>query len=131
MYNYEKLKTVFRKYVLDFELDAYAGAIGPGQGVAPEYSYQCIEGEYMKAYEYDDLIQDPTYFFLTKYFLRVFVALHPFSKLPPFTNVFEMYGGFTPVDFVIFGMPDVQAALKALMEVGNEALNWIGLLLLG
>ncbi|MEM3579846.1 MAG: uroporphyrinogen decarboxylase family protein [Candidatus Bathyarchaeia archaeon] len=143
MYDYEKLKMAFRKYVLDFEPDAHAGAIGPGpgrffeildyklyawpgHGVAPEYSYQCIEGEYMKSEEYDDLIQDPTYFFLTKYFPRVFGALQPFSKLPPFTNVLEMYGGFTPVNFIVFGMPDVQAALKALMEAGNEALNWIG-----
>jgi hypothetical protein len=143
MYDYEKLKMAFKKYVSDFEPDAHVGSIGPGpgrffeildyklyawpgHGVAPQHSYQCIEGEYMKADEYDALIQDPTHFFLTTYFPRVFGALEPFKKLPCFTNVLEMYGGFTPVSFVPFGMTDVQAALKALMEAGNEALKWIG-----
>lgn len=143
MYDYEKLKIAFKKYVLDFEPDAHAGAIGPGpgkffeildyklyawpgHGVAPQHSYQCIEGEYMKAEEYDALIQDPTYFFLKTYFPRIFGTLEPLNKLSPLTNALEMYGGFTPVTFIPFGMPDVQAALKALIEAGNEVLKWIG-----
>lgn len=143
MYDYEKLKMAFKKYVMDFEPDAHCGAIGPGpgrffeildyklyawpgHGVSPQHSYQCIEGEYMKAEEYDALIQDPTYYFLTVYFPRIFGALEPFKKLSPFTNVLEMYGGFTPVNFLAFGMPDVQNALKALVEAGNEAIKWIG-----
>ncbi|MEM3730434.1 MAG: uroporphyrinogen decarboxylase family protein [Candidatus Bathyarchaeia archaeon] len=143
MYDYEKLTFAFKKYVLDFEPDAHGGAIGPGpgkffeildyklyawpgHGVPPESSYQCIEGEYMKAEEYDSLIQDPTHFFLTTYFPRVFGALEPFKKLPQFTNILEMYGGFTPVNFIPFGLPDVQAALKAIMDAGSEALKWIG-----
>lgn len=143
MYDYEKLAMAFKKYVLDFEPDAHAGVIlpgpgkffdildyelyaWPGHGVAPQHSYQCIEGEYMKADEYDDLIQDPTHFFLTTYFPRVFGALEPFKKLPRFTNILEMYGGFTPASFTSFGTPDVQAALKALMEAGSEASKWIG-----
>ncbi|MEM2103724.1 MAG: uroporphyrinogen decarboxylase family protein [Candidatus Bathyarchaeia archaeon] len=142
MYDYEKLKTAFKKYVLDFEPDAHGGAIGPGpgrffeilnyklyawpgHGVAPQHSYQCIEGEYVKADEYDALIQDPTYFFLTTYFPRIFGALEPFKNLAPFTNALEMYGGFTPVTFIPFGLPDVQTALKTLMEAGNEVLKWI------
>ena len=143
MYDYEKLTMAFKKYVLDFEPDAHGGAIGPGpgrffdildyklyawpgHGVSPQHSYQCIEGEYMKADEYDALIQDPTNFFLTVYFPRIFGALEPFKKLSPFTNVLEMYGGFTPVNFVPFGLPDVQAAVKTILEAGSEALKWIG-----
>ncbi|MEM2093604.1 MAG: uroporphyrinogen decarboxylase, partial [Candidatus Bathyarchaeia archaeon] len=66
MYDYEKLVAAFTKYVLDFQPDAHVGAVGPGpgrffeildyklyawpgHGVPPEHSYQCIEGEYMKA----------------------------------------------------------------------------------
>ncbi|MEM0057915.1 MAG: uroporphyrinogen decarboxylase family protein [Candidatus Bathyarchaeia archaeon] len=143
MYDYEKLTFAFKKYVLDFEPDAHVGVIGPGpgrffeildyklyawpgHGVPKESSYQCIEGEYMKAEEYDALIEDPTHFFLTTYFPRIFGALEPFKKLPRFTNILEMYGGFTPANFIPFGFPDVQAALKAIMEAGNEALKWIG-----
>ena len=143
MYDYEKLTMAFKKYVLDFEPDAHAGVIlpgpgkffdilvyklyaWPGHGVAPQHSYQCIEGEYMKADEYDALIEDPTYFFLTTYFPRIFGALEPFKKLSRFTKVLEMYGGFTPASFTSFGTPDVQAALKALMEAGSEASKWMG-----
>jgi uroporphyrinogen-III decarboxylase len=143
MYDYGKLKMAFKKYVLDFEPDAHAGAIGPGpgrffeimdyklyawpgHGVAKEHSYQCIEGEYMKADEYDMLIQDPSYYFLTAYFPRIFGALEPFKKLPEPIHILEMYGGFTPVNFIFFGMPDVQEALKKLMEAGSIALEWIG-----
>jgi hypothetical protein len=143
MYDYEKLTFAFKKYVLDFEPDAHCGAIGPGpgkffdildyklyawpgHGVSPQHSYQCIEGEYMKADEYDALIQDPTNYFLTTYFPRIFGALEPFKKLSPFTNAQEMYGGFTPATFVPFGLPDVQAAVKAVLDAGSEALKWIG-----
>ena len=141
MHDYKKLKMAFKKYVLDFEPDAHCGAVGPGpgkffeilnyklyawpgHGVAPQHSYQCIEGEYMKADEYDALIQDPTYFFLATYFPRIFSALEPFEKLLPFTNVLEMYGGFTPVSLTPMGMPSIQVALKALMKAGNEASKW-------
>jgi len=143
MYDYKKLTFAFKKYVLDFEPDAHGGAIGPGpgrffeildyklyawpgHGVSPENPYQCIEGQYMKADEYDSLIEDPTNFFLTTYLPRVFGALEPFKKLSPFTNVLEIYGAFTPANFIPFGFPDVQAALKAVMDAGNEALKWIG-----
>ena len=37
-----------------------------------------------------------------------------------------MYSAFSAVNFIPFGMPDVQEALQALMEAGNEAVKWIG-----
>jgi uroporphyrinogen-III decarboxylase len=143
MYDYSKLEIAYEKFVLDFEPDTHGGTIGPGpgkffeildyklyawpgHGVAPQHSYQCIEGEYMKAEEYDALIRDPTYFFLSTYLPRVFGVMGPFKDLSPFTNVLEMYGAFTPATFIPFGTPGVQAVLKALMEAGNESLKWIG-----
>jgi len=143
MYDYEKLSMAFRKYVLDFEPDAHSGAVGPGpgrlfdildyrlyawpgHGVSPEHSYQCIEGEYMTADEYDALIDDPSYFFTTVYFPRIFGALEPFKMLAPLTNILEMHGGFSSVNFIPYGLPPVQAAYKALFEAGAEALKWIG-----
>jgi hypothetical protein len=143
MYDYGKLEMAYEKFLSDFEPDAHPGVIGPGpgrffeildyklyawpgHGVAPQHSYQCIEGEYMKADEYDALLRDPTYFFLSTYFPRIFGAMEPFKDLSPFTNVLEMYGGFTPASFIQFGTPGIQATLKALMEAGNESLKWIG-----
>ncbi|MCJ7606174.1 MAG: hypothetical protein MUO19_09130, partial [Dehalococcoidales bacterium] len=92
MYDYKKLDDSFTKYMVDFKPDGHIGmgvaAPGklyeildyklyawPGHGVPANRSYQALEGEYMMANEYDDLIQDPTNFFLTKYFPRIFGAL--------------------------------------------------------
>jgi hypothetical protein len=36
----------------------------PGHGVSREREYQYVEDEYMKAEEYQDLIDDPTAFFI-------------------------------------------------------------------
>jgi hypothetical protein len=142
MYDYDKMKASFKKYIIDFQPDAHSGAMGapggksfdildyrlykwPGHGVPPQHSYQAIEGEYMKPEEYDILIQDPSYFFHTIFLPRIFGVLEPFKQLSPLTNMTEMYGGFTGVTLVPYGLPDVQSAFKALMEAGNEAVKWV------
>ena len=141
MYDYNKLNMTFKKFVLDFEPDMNIGNVAPGpgkffeildyklyswpgHGVAPEHSYQCNEGEYMKADEYDALIQDPSNFFSNTYFPRVFGALQPFQMLPALTSILEIYG--VALNFIPYGLPPVQAAYKALLEAGGEALKWVG-----
>ena len=139
MYDYDKLGTAFKKFIHDFEPDSHIGATAPGpgkmydildyklyswpgHGVSPEHVYQCNEGEYMKADEYDALIQDPTGYFLNMYMPRIFGALQPLQMLPFFPGMLEMYG--LAYNFIPFAIPPVQAALKALMDAGTEALNW-------
>jgi len=141
MYDSEKANQSWKKFYVDFQPDAHFGCVAPGpgrffdildwklykwpgHGVTPEHTYQCIEGEYMKAAEYDAFIQDPSHFFLTTYFPRISGSLEPFKKLANQTVVAEMYG--LAGTFIPFGLPDVQAAFKALMEAGNEALKWAG-----
>jgi len=140
MYDYDKLHTAYKKFLLDFEPDGHFGAdmpgpgrfydildyklySWPGHGVAPEQSYQCNEGEYMKADEYDALINDPSNFFSNTYFPRIFGALQPFQMLPALTGILEMYG--VAYNFIPFGIPPVQAAYKALLEGGNEVMKWL------
>lgn len=141
MYNYDKCCMAFKKFVMDFEPDGHLGAVvpgtgkaleildyklysWPGHGVPPEQSYQANEGEYMKANEYDALIDDPSNFFSNTYLPRVFGALEGLKMLPTLTGILEMYG--VAVNFIPFGLPPVQAAYKALFEAGAEALKWIG-----
>ncbi len=139
MYDYDKLHAAFKKFTLEFQPDAHLSATAPGpgrmfdildyklyswpgHGVSPEHPYQCNEAEYMKADEYDALIQDPTGYFLHTYLPRICGALQPLQMLPFFPGILEMYGvGF---NFIPFGIPPVQAALKALMDAGAEALKW-------
>jgi len=84
----------------------------PGHGLSLKTSsYQCVEGEYMKADEYDALIKDPSNFWMRVYMPRIFGAFEPFRKLPPFTNMDEIVN----TSFVPYGSPDVQAAFNALL----------------
>jgi uroporphyrinogen-III decarboxylase len=141
MYDYDKCCRAFKKFVMDFEPDGHLGAVvpgtgkaleildyklysWPGHGVSPNASYQANEGEYMKANEYDALIDDPSNFFSNTYLPRVFGALEGLKMLPTLTGILEMYG--VAVNFIPFGLPPVQAAYKALFEAGAEALKWIG-----
>ena len=141
MYDYEKCCMAFKKFVMDFEPDgnlaAYVPGSGraleildyklyswPGHGVSPDASYQANEGEYMKANEYDALIDDPSNFFSNTYLPRVFGALEGWRMLPPFTGILEIYG--VALNFIPFGLPPVQAAYKAFFEAGAEALKWAG-----
>jgi hypothetical protein len=141
MYDYGRCMAAYKKFVLDFEPDIHFGAAGPGpgkfyeildyklyawpgHGVAPDQSYQALEGEYMKADEYDMLITDPSFFFSHAYLPRVFGTLEPWSMLPPLTGILEMFG--VAFNFIPFGLAPVQGAYKALFEAGAEALKWAG-----
>jgi hypothetical protein len=140
MYDYDKCNMAFRKFLLEFKPDGNLGAYvpgpgrlydildyklysWPGHGVAPEQSYQCNEGEYMKADEYDAFIEDPSNFYSNTYWPRIHGALQAFVA-PSFNNVLEIYG--SGLNYIPFGIPPIQAAYKALFEAGAEALKWIG-----
>jgi len=139
MYDYDKLYMAWKKYVLDFEPDAHVGVslagpgklfeilnyklyTWPGHGSSPLHTYQCREGEYIKADEYDAFIQDPSDFFRSVYLPRIFRTLAPFKKLSPLTDILEL--PFVGFNLIPYGMPDVQEAFKALLEAGGEALRW-------
>ena len=139
MYDYDKLAMAFKKFILDFEPDVNPGIAipspgrvldildyklyaWPGHGVSVNSSYQCLEGEYMKADEYDALIQDPSYFFTSTYLPRIFGKLEAFEQLPNLANIQEI--PFVGLNLIPFGLSDVQDAYKVLFKAGNEALKW-------
>lgn len=100
-----------------YELLDYRLYKWPGHGIPRDAEgIQFVEGEYMKADEYDALIKNPSDFWMRVYMPRIFGSLESWSTLNPFTNIIEvpaMY--FTP-----FMNPQVQASLQTLIEVGNE-----------
>ena len=61
--------------------------VWPGHGVDDEGAFQWVEGEYMRADEYELLLDDPTRFWLTRYLPRVFPVLAPLAELPPLTDI--------------------------------------------
>jgi uroporphyrinogen-III decarboxylase len=139
MYDYDKCTAAFKKFMLEFKPDMNIGASAPGpgkfyeildyklyawpgHGVAPEHCYQCNEGEYMTAAEYDLLMADPSFYFRNFYLPRVFGALEGFTMLAPLTGILEMYG--VAFNFIPYALPPVQGTFKALFEAGAEALKW-------
>ena len=99
--------------LLDYKLYAW-----PGHGLAENgTAWQFIEGEYMKVEEYDDLIRDPSDFWIRTYLPRCFGLLEPMRLFQPFTNITENVhiGQFMP-----FAMPQVQQMLQKMIDVGKE-----------
>jgi uroporphyrinogen-III decarboxylase len=139
MYDYEELKRAWLKFLHEFDLDHYEGPtlVLPGKvlgdtGVrslawpghrlpADNPTHQFIEGEYMKAEEYDAFIRDPSDFFLRTLLPRTVGALEPLktlSQLTPMVGIPVFY-------FIQYGREDIQQALKALMAAGSEAMKWM------
>jgi hypothetical protein len=88
MYDYDALSQAWKKYCDDLTPDAYNAPTTvvpgrvldildfslcrwPGHGVSEKDGYQYVEKAYMKADEYQDLIDDPTGFFMNTYFRRI------------------------------------------------------------
>ncbi len=99
--------------LLDYKLYAW-----PGHGISETgTSWQFIEGEYMKPEEYDDLLRDPTDFWMRTYMPRAFGALGPMGMFQPFTNITE---NVHVLQFMPLAMPPVQEMLQKLLDAGKE-----------
>ena len=104
MYDYEALSAAVRKIVVELQPDAFApahmtNALGPtmelmgyrqlkwpGNGTDDTQTYQYIDGEYMKPSEYDEYIEDPSWFYMTKFLPRVADVYAPFASLPQYAG---------------------------------------------
>jgi len=138
MYDYDALYTAWKKFLQDFDTDTFIGPglvypgrvfdtvdyklyKWPGHGLSADAAgYQFVEGEYMMADEYDDLIEDPSDFAMRVYLPRVIGALEPFKKLPPLSSLLGRPQGFLPST----GFSDVRAAYQALADAGKEMAKW-------
>ena len=139
MYDYDALTRAWEKYCSDLTPDAYNAptTVVPGKvleildlklgqwaghGVSEESEFQYVEKEYMKGDEYEDLIDDPTGFFMSTFFPRILGALKPLQKMPLFPPVNEI-PLIMPALFP-FGDEEVQAAFSNLAKAGEEAIRW-------
>jgi uroporphyrinogen-III decarboxylase len=95
----------------------------PGHGVAPDSSHQFVEGEWMKADEYDAFLSDHADYLLRKYLPRVVGAAAPFEKLPDFMSL--GYGYFAGMALAeIISQPEIAGAIETLMKAGRELREW-------
>jgi hypothetical protein len=104
---------------LDFKLYSW-----PGHGLADDADdVQYIEGQYMGPEEYDAFIRNPTYYWGGTYLPRIMGTLEPLRNLG-----YPLCGsGATssiPSSMSAYGLPEVQAALKKMMQAGEDILKW-------
>jgi uroporphyrinogen-III decarboxylase len=134
MYDYDALYQAWKKFLNDFELDMAVGPgmvypakvfdivdyklyAWPGHGLPlTANGHQFVEGEYMKAEDYDAFIADPSDYCLRTWLPRAIGATAAFAKLPSLTSMLGKPQGF------VFALeqPDVQAAFRTLASAGEE-----------
>jgi hypothetical protein len=98
--------------ILDYKLYAW-----PGHGLAINApGYQFVEGEYMKVEEYDDLVRDPSDYWLRTYLPRVFGAFGGFRFFAPLTDFLEI----PTMQLMPLALPQVQDTLQKMIDAGKE-----------
>ena len=138
MYDYRKVGPALDKFYADFQPDLGWGpglmyhapameACGlkwlrwPGNGIEEENEmYQFVEGEFMKADEYEEFIHDPTHFIQSKWIPRSFLKLDGLKHLILRDSI---WGGFFGT-FAAFANEEVIASLEAAIETGKRLVDW-------
>ena len=94
----------------------------PGHGLPDDVMYQYVEGEYMKAEEYDEFIFDPSDFMLRKWAPRQFSSMAGFSQFVPWRRF--MWSGWMNLGF--WASPEFQETLSTLSAGAEELNRWWG-----
>jgi hypothetical protein len=134
MYDYSELKRSWIKFLDDFgDMDTFMGpglipsgrineALDvkmmkwPGHGISKDVTMQqIVEGEYMKADEYDRLMMDPTDYNLRVTLPRTNGLFEPFAKMPPLRTLF---GGASWVG--LLANPEIRKVFQTLMDLADE-----------
>jgi uroporphyrinogen-III decarboxylase len=139
MYDYDALYSAWKKFLVEFEPDTVhsPGAVyparvldivdyklyaWPGHGLPLNANgHQFVEGEYMTADEYDDLIRDPSDYSMRTFLPRALGAVSALRKLPSLTSFLGRPQGL----LMVLGQPDVQAAFQALADAGREESKYL------
>jgi len=141
MYDYDKACAAWKKTILDFDPDMYVGPAvfrsgpvlealdckqlrWPGHGVDKVYIYQFVEGEHMPPEEYDEFIENPSDWMLTRYIPRIYGALEAFKKLPGLLDQFYYYGA-PSAGLATMGLPEVQESFQAMLKAARESHKFV------
>jgi hypothetical protein len=135
-YNYDSWLSAYKKTILDFEPDIvhiqpfFPGSVleylepkeikWPGHGVSPYHGHQSIDGEWMKADEYDAFLTDISDFMLRVYIPRRYGMLKALEKLPPLSSAIFGYRAVA----VPMAMPEIIGALEKFLKAAKEFSGW-------
>ncbi len=97
----------------------------PGNGLGPNGSFQFNEHEFMKAEDYDALLDDPSDWAIRVYLPRAFKELEGLALLPPLgMSLFGYYNIF--MNSPALTAPPVVSALQALNKAAQLQVEWLG-----
>jgi uroporphyrinogen-III decarboxylase len=134
MYSVDKNITATRKAVELLQPDAYSAVLysfgqametmdykpmqWPGHGADPNVCFQYLDEEFMHADEYDELLLDPTGYYMRTYLPRIVGAYEALSFLPnfPVQTEWNVIAGISA-----FANPQLQEGFKRLFEAGEQA----------
>jgi len=102
--------------IIDSKISKY-----PGHGLPDDADgNQFVEGEYMKADDYDIFINDMSDFIFRFYLPRSLGVLEPLKFFPPLPNSL----GFASMFLGPMSNPEVQNMLQSMIEYGKEQAKW-------
>jgi uroporphyrinogen-III decarboxylase len=138
LYEYDLLSEVTKQIAAELNPDAVVSpfttvAIGgimdllgyrqlewPGHGAADNVSYQYRDREWMTAAEYDEYIDEPSWYYFTKFMPRIADAYAHLAKIPKFAG--WQHTRMVPCAR-FFGDPEVTEGFARLAEAGREAVK--------
>ncbi len=95
----------------------------PGHGVPENHGNQAIEGEWMKADEYDRVINDPTDFMLRTYLPRTVGSMEAFANWPDLSGARMGVMAAQQIAEAL-AQPEMAAAIERLQRAGREIIAW-------
>ncbi len=141
MYDYKELRRAWLTFMRDFpEMDEFSGpglvmpgrvldAIDnltqrwPGHGLPKDsWYYQFVEGEYMKADEYDMMMKDPTGYSLRVQLPRTAGLFKPFERFMGMGGMGMGGGGMGWV--AMMADPEMRKVFQTLMNVADDYAEW-------
>lgn len=127
--NPKKSQEILEKLALHFQPDLITGLFNtpsaskilgdrmtkwPGFGLGPNGSFQFNEKEFMKAEDYEALLDDPSDYAIRTYLPRTFSELEGLALLPPLG--ISLFGYYATMNLGSLAAPPVLSALEALQK---------------
>ena len=137
--NPDKCQDILEQLAQEFQPDMLFGLFGgpqaskilgdrmtkwPGYGLGPNGSFQFNEQEFMKAEDYDALLEDPSDFAIRTYLPRAFEQLEGLAFLPPLGM--SLFGFYNLNNLMALGTPPVMKAMEAIQKATQATMAAMG-----